>query len=72
MAKTEQKHPNEHFDGLFRRFRRAVEKDDLIMESRKRDYFETPSSKRNRSKAAAIKREQKRIAGDKNKFKRMY
>ena len=72
MAKVEQKHPNESFDGLFRRFRRACEKDDTVLETRKRSNYEKPSSKRNRSKAAAKKREQKRIANDISTRKRMY
>ena len=72
MAKVEQKHPNESFEGLFRRFKRLVEKDDLIVETRKRSQYETPSSKRNRSKAAAKKREQKRVANDLGTRKRFY
>jgi small subunit ribosomal protein S21 len=72
MAKVEQKHPNEKFEGLFRRFKRACEKDDTVLESRKRSQFETPSSKRNRKKAAAKKREQKRVQNTEINRKRMY
>ena len=72
MAKVSQKHPNESFEGLFRRFKRAVEKDDLVVEFRKRTNFEKPCSKRNRAKAGAKKREQKRMLSDSFNQKRMY
>lgn len=72
MAKVEQKHPNESFEGLFRRFKRAVEKDDLIIEARKRSEFEKPCTKRNRAKAGAKKREQKRRFETEFNRKRMY
>lgn len=47
---------NESFERLLRRFKRAIEKDDLINELRKREFYEKPTSKRKRQRAAAVKR----------------
>ena len=60
MAKVKLKHSNEYFDSLFRRFKKAVERDDVIKDIRQHEYFEKPSEKRKRAKASAIKRDQKR------------
>jgi small subunit ribosomal protein S21 len=71
-ATVKQKHERESFEGLMRRFKRACEKADVLLEVRKREFFEKPTTKRKRSKASAKKREQKRISDDKTKFKRLY
>ncbi len=47
---------NESFEKLMRRFKRAVDKDDLINELRKREFYEKPTQKRKRQRAAAVKR----------------
>ena len=65
---------NESFEKLMRRFKRAVEKDDLINELRKREFYEKPTSKRKRARAAARKRWERKqsemnLAGTK---KRLY
>jgi len=59
MAKVKLKHPKESFESLLRRFKKAVDKDDIIKDFRKNEFFEKPSEKRKRAKAAAIKRAQK-------------
>lgn len=59
MASVRQKHENEHFESLFRRFKRAVEKDGIIQEVRNREHYEKPSMVRKRAKAAAKKRYQR-------------
>jgi small subunit ribosomal protein S21 len=46
----------ESFEKLMRRWKRAVEKDDVLGEVRKREHYEKPTSKRKREKAAARKR----------------
>ena len=53
---------NESFEKLMRRFKRAVEKDDIINELRKREFYEKPTSKRKRRKAAAVKRWERKLA----------
>ena len=64
MAKAKLKHPNESFESLLRRFKKAVDKDDIIKDVRKNEFFEKPSEKRKRAKAAAIKRAQKQRASE--------
>lgn len=64
MASAKLKHPNESFESLLRRFKKSVDKEDIIKDFRKNEFFEKPSSKRKRSKAAAVKRSEKqRTAG---------
>lgn len=59
------KHKNESFDGLLRRFKRAVEKADTLNDLRKYEFYERPGDKRKRAKAAAVKR-QERITQEEN------
>ncbi len=59
MAKVKLKHPNEHFDSLLRRFKKSVDKEDTLKDYREKEFFEKPSSKRKRAKAAAKKRTEK-------------
>lgn len=56
MPAVELKHKNESFEQLFRRFKRGVDKADIIKETRKREFFEKPSQIRKRAKAAGKKR----------------
>jgi len=65
---------NESFEKLMRRFKRAVDKDDIINELRKREFYEKPTQKRKRRRAAAVKRWERKqsemnLAGSK---KRLY
>jgi len=64
MAKVKQKHPNESFEQLLRRFKKAVENADTVKDVRKNEHFEKHTTRRKRAKAAAIKREEKRKLAD--------
>ena len=55
---------NESFDSAMRRFKRTVEKSGKLAEIRSREFYETPSEKRKRAAAAAIKRFRKKQARD--------
>lgn len=61
MPKVELKHKNESFEGLMRRWKKAVEKADVLKTLRKYEFYERPGDKKKRAKAAAIKREQRRM-----------
>ena len=63
---------NEYFDYALRRFKRSCEKAGIINESRKREFYEKPTQERKRKKAAAAKRETKRISREQNRSKRLY
>ena len=52
---------NEPGEIIVRRFKRAIEKDGIIMEMRRREFYEKPTWKRKRKAAAAKKRHQKRL-----------
>lgn len=62
MPRASLKHPKESFESLMRRFKRAVEKADVMKEVRSREAHEKPSETRKRAKAAAIKRWEKKKA----------
>ncbi len=45
-----------------RRFKRSCEKDGLLTELRRREFYEKPTSERKRKQAAAVKRHLKKIS----------
>jgi len=49
----------ESFEGAMRRFKRACEKAGIISKLRQIEYYEKPTTKRKRKKAATAKRNQK-------------
>lgn len=54
------KHRNESFESLFRRFKKSVEKKDVINEVKKREHYVKGTTKRKLSKELAQKNERKR------------
>jgi small subunit ribosomal protein S21 len=52
---------NEPFDVALLRFKRTIEKLGLLPDLRAREFYEKPTSERKRKKAAAVKRNYKRI-----------
>ena len=63
----------ESFEKLMRRWKRAVEKDDIMNELRKREFYEKPTAARKRAKAAARKRwERKQAEMDTGTKKRLF
>ena len=63
---------DEPFDVILRRFRRACEKAGVFTESRRREYYEKPTTVRTRAGAAAVKREKKRAARQDPRRSRAY
>lgn len=63
---------NELFDNALRRFRRSCEKAGVIVDARKKEYYEKPAWVRKRKKAAAVKRLHKEISKNRLHRKRMY
>jgi len=52
---------NENFEVSMRRFKRLCEKASILSDLRRHDYYEKPTWKRKRKKAAAVKRYQKKL-----------
>ena len=52
----------ESFDVALRRFKRVCEKAGILSKLRQIEYYEKPTSKRKRKKAAAVKRHLKRLS----------
>ncbi len=52
----------ENFEVSLRRFKRLTEKAGVLADLRRHEYYEKPTWKRKRKKAAAIKRFQKKIS----------
>ena len=63
---------NEPFDITLRRFKRTCEKAGVLSEVRRREFYEKPTSVRKRKKAAAVKRNLKRLSKDINRRVRLY
>ena len=59
MPKAVKKHPNESFDAVMRRFKKSVERDDLMNTIREKEFFEKPAQRRKKAKAAAVSRARK-------------
>ena len=52
------------FDQMLRRFKKKVERADVLQEVKKREYYEKPAQKRQRKKKEAIRKEQIRWEAD--------
>jgi small subunit ribosomal protein S21 len=63
---------NEPFEVALRRFKRTCEKAGVLTDLRAHEYFEKPSQERKRKRAAAIKRQAKRLARESLRQTRLY
>lgn len=61
---------NESFDVSLRRFKRSCEKAGIPTKLRQQEFYEKPTSKRKRKKAAAVKRYQKKLQKENEVFER--
>ncbi|MFP4179724.1 MAG: 30S ribosomal protein S21 [Spirochaetaceae bacterium] len=52
---------NEPLEKALKRFKRMVEKEGIIREWKKREYFEKPSTIKNRKKKALERKQQKKV-----------
>ena len=60
MSSVKKKHKGESFESLMRRFKKSCEKSNVILEVKKREFYEKPSSVKKRTRDMAKKKEQKR------------
>ena len=60
MTTVRKKHNGESFESLMRRFKKGCEKSNILLEVKKREFFEKPSSVGKRTRDIAKKKEQKR------------
>jgi small subunit ribosomal protein S21 len=58
--KINKKHKGESFESLMKRFRKTVEKSDILNEVKDREHYTKPSTTRKLSREIAKKREKKR------------
>jgi len=63
---------NEPFEVAMRRFKRSCEKAGIITETRRREFYEKPTTERKRKLAAAVKRHQKKLSKEAARRVRMY
>lgn len=61
MPSVQPKFKHEKFESMLRRFKKAVDRADILKELREREAYEQPSSRRKRAKAAAKKRWKKKL-----------
>jgi len=60
MSSVKRKHRDESFESLMRRFKKSCEKSNILLEVKKREFYEKPSSISKRTRDIAKKKEQKR------------
>ena len=60
MTTVRKKHKGESFESLLRRFKKSCEKSNVLLEVKKREFYEKRSSISKRSRNIAKKKEQKR------------
>jgi len=63
---------NEPFDVALRRFKRSCEKAGVLSEVRRRQAYEKPTTVRKRKRAAAVKRQQKKLFREASRMRRLY
>ena len=61
---------NNTFDVAMRRFKRACEKAGILSKLRQIEYYEKPTSKRKRRRAAAVKRYAKKLQKEREALER--
>jgi len=54
-------HQDESFESALRRFKRKCQHDGVLMEMRKREFYETPSVRRKKKEAAAARKLKRRL-----------
>ena len=60
MTTVRKKHNGESFESLMRRFKKSCEKSNILLEVKKREFYEKASSVSKRTRDIAKKKEQKR------------
>ena len=60
MTTVRKKHNGESFESLMRRFKKGCEKSNILLEVKKREFYEKSSSISKRARGIAKKKEQKR------------
>ncbi|ROH93169.1 30S ribosomal protein S21 [Stagnimonas aquatica] len=63
---------NEPFEVAVRRFKRTCEKAGVLTDVRKKEFFEKPSMERKRKRAAAVKRQEKKVSRETARQTRLY
>ena len=63
---------NENFEVSLRRFKRLCEKASILADLRRHEFYEKPTAIRKRERAAAVKRNLKRISRDLNRRVRLF
>lgn len=63
---------NEPFEVALRRFKRTCEKAGVLTETRRREFYEKPTTVRKRKAAAAVKRHLKKMQRDRVARIRLY
>jgi small subunit ribosomal protein S21 len=63
---------NEPFEVALRRFKRTCEKAGVLTDVRKKEFFEKPSMENKRKRAAAVKRQAKKVSREATRRTRLY
>ena len=63
---------SENLEKAIKRFKRMVEKEGIIREYKKREFYEKPTTERKRKAAAAVKRHAKKVQREQRRRERLY
>lgn len=63
-VRTTLRHKNESFESLMRRWKKAVEKSEVLKDYYNHEFYEKPSVQRKRDRAAAVKRWERKLIED--------
>jgi small subunit ribosomal protein S21 len=64
MARVSPKYPDERFESMWRRFKKAVDRSGVLQDLREHEFFTSPSEEKKRALAMAKKRDAKRLADE--------
>jgi len=70
MAKVKRKN-NEYFDKFLNRFKKAVERDDILRTYYAKTFYEKPTARRKKAKELAIKRYKKQLQNETKELNQM-
>ena len=62
----------ESFEAALRRFKKECQKEGILAEVRRREFYEKPTQERKRKQAAAVKRHMKKVSREHSRRTRLY
>ena len=71
MPRVTQRNNYEPFDRMLNRFKKAVERDDVIRTYCEKSFYEKPTAVRKKAKAMAVKRHHKQLSNEQKELREL-